>query len=162
MVFFFIAQALLLSSKVRQARLYRSPLAREGSISLNILVALICVFSSLNSASVNVADQSCIWAEFSYICFREGQYFNKRKKARRRQKYNSLVTMEKLKVKCKQVTSLPLSPKFGVLVPKSISLQCIINKVVWETKQNVSSSNIASSCLSEEHEVCGFIRPLTP
>lgn len=160
MVFSFIAQALPLSPKRGTDRLYRSPLAREGSILLNILVALICVFSSLNSASVNVADQSCIWAEFSYMCFRGGQYFDK-KKGGMRQKYNRLITMGKLKVKCKQVTSLPLSPKFGVLVPKSISLQCIINKAVWETKQNVYSSNIASSRLSEEHEVCSFIHPLT-
>lgn len=47
-----------------------------------------------------------------------------------KKKYSRLINMEELKVKCKQITtSLPLSPKFSVLLPKSMSLQCVINKL---------------------------------
>lgn len=109
-----IESNLSLSPKVRQARLYRSPLAREWSILLNILVALIYDFSSLNSTSVNVADQTCIWYEVSHTYFRGGQQSDEKKGTRKKKKrYNGLINMEKLKIKCKQITtSLPLSPTY--------------------------------------------------
>lgn len=55
------------SPRVGQAILCGSPLAREGSILLDTLVALICAFSRLNSASVHVADQSSAGDEVSYM-----------------------------------------------------------------------------------------------
>lgn len=113
------------SPRAGQATLFGSPLAREGSILLDALAALICVFSSVNC--------ECGWPE---QCWRWGltralEEDSNLTKRTGEKKYSQLVNMEKLKLNHKL---LSLCPQIQLIATK----MCIYPILLYHIYQNVT------------------------
>lgn len=115
-------QYILPSPRLGQAIFHESPLAREGSILLDTMAALICAFSSVNC--------ECDWPE---QCLRWGlthalEEDSNSTKRTGEKKYNRLINMEKLNYRI-----LSLCPKIEFIASK----MCIYPILLYHIYQNV-------------------------